>query len=377
MPIADRPAAAVRLTARLRPSRWGMPLIAVVLAILGGAVTNAIVRRSDSIREAQLTIATVQAQINFLVGVPYQADQISSGSSVALLIARSQTEIDGELARAQRSDPSSDFAAAGNALNGYFAALGGELRLVTRGLPARAYLLDPIAVRDEAEATADLTRAGAADRRRAAAAVTDATIGSAAVIALLLAAFLFFYVRASAARELNAALLTRARHEALTDALTGLGNRRALFAALQSRDGPGGANAPLTVVLLDLDGFKAFNDSFGHPAGDALLVRLSARLRAAVTPAGQAFRMGGDEFCVLAPIGEHDAWRYARRVAESMAEQTEDYAISCSYGLAAIDAGDLDTEAALGLADRRLYEHKRRPERGLRRPVAAQPTVIC
>ena len=52
--------------------------------------------------------------------------------------------------------------------------------------------------------------------------------------------------------------------------------------------------------MFDLDGFKAYNDSFGHPAGDALLVRLGRNLTAAVGHSASAYRMGGDEFCVLA-----------------------------------------------------------------------------
>ena len=51
--------------------------------------------------------------------------------------------------------------------------------------------------------------------------------------------------------------------------------------------------------LFDLDGFKRYNDTFGHPAGDALLRRLGSQLQAAVEPVGRAYRMGGDEFCIL------------------------------------------------------------------------------
>lgn len=51
--------------------------------------------------------------------------------------------------------------------------------------------------------------------------------------------------------------------------------------------------------LFDLDGFKRYNDTYGHPAGDALLARLAERMAEAVGPAGRAYRMGGDEFCTL------------------------------------------------------------------------------
>ena len=52
--------------------------------------------------------------------------------------------------------------------------------------------------------------------------------------------------------------------------------------------------------MFDLDGFKSYNDTHGHPAGDTLLARLGARLAAAFTESGSAYRLGGDEFCLLA-----------------------------------------------------------------------------
>ena len=58
---------------------------------------------------------------------------------------------------------------------------------------------------------------------------------------------------------------------------------------------------PHVLLLFDLDGFKNYNDSYGHPAGDALLARLGSRLAAATAADGGAYRIGGDEFCVLAP----------------------------------------------------------------------------
>ena len=68
---------------------------------------------------------------------------------------------------------------------------------------------------------------------------------------------------------------------------------------------------PRMLVLFDLNGFKTYNDTFGHPAGDALLTRLAAKLAAAVAPDGNAYRMGGDEFCVLLPASEPELHRVA------------------------------------------------------------------
>ena len=66
-------------------------------------------------------------------------------------------------------------------------------------------------------------------------------------------------------------------------------------------------------MLFDLDGFKSYNDTFGHLAGDALLARLGGKLAAAVAPAGDAFRLGGDEFCVLISAGPDRAARRRHR----------------------------------------------------------------
>ena len=89
--------------------------------------------------------------------------------------------------------------------------------------------------------------------------------------------------------------------EADTDGLTGLYNRRRLERDLETAIATATERDPLALMLLDLNGFKGYNDRFGHPAGDALLVRISARLVAAVPGAG-VYRLGGDEFCLLAPL---------------------------------------------------------------------------
>src|SRR5262249_29256890 len=95
----------------------------------------------------------------------------------------------------------------------------------------------------------------------------------------------------------------RLSHEAHHDALTGLPNRRSLIDDLDERVGSATLDRPLPLLLFDLDGFKAYNDTFGHPAGDALLRRVGRRLAKAVKSSGTAYRMGGDEFCVLARDG--------------------------------------------------------------------------
>ena len=99
----------------------------------------------------------------------------------------------------------------------------------------------------------------------------------------------------------NLRMLQRSEREATTDALTGLGNRRALTLDLEHAAAGG---SPQVLALYDLDGFKSYNDAFGHVAGDVLLERLGSNLAKAIAGHGTAYRMGGDEFCVLARVGD-------------------------------------------------------------------------
>jgi diguanylate cyclase (GGDEF)-like protein len=111
-------------------------------------------------------------------------------------------------------------------------------------------------------------------------------------------------------------------------------------------------------VLFDLNGFKAYNDVFGHPAGDALLARLGLRLADAAGPGGRAYRMGGDEFCVLAPVGAPGLAALVERGAAALAEHGEGFAISAAHGAVLMPAEAHDAAGALGRADRRMYAEK-------------------
>jgi diguanylate cyclase (GGDEF)-like protein len=152
----------------------------------------------------------------------------------------------------------------------------------------------------------------------------------------------------------NAQLLETSRHEALTDALTGLANRRKLLVDLQHELDRGLHGEPRTLVLFDLNGFKTYNDTFGHPAGDALLSRLAAKLAVAVMPDGTAYRMGGDEFCVLLPSREPDL----QRVAAALCEAGEGFDVTSAYGAALVPDDATTVSTALTVADERLYVHK-------------------
>jgi two-component system cell cycle response regulator len=165
-----------------------------------------------------------------------------------------------------------------------------------------------------------------------------------------------------AVRE-NLAMLVRSRHLSLTDALTGLGNRRRLMEDLELACRNGRPSRPWQLVLYDLNGFKGYNDTFGHPAGDALLERLSDKLSASVAGHGTAYRMGGDEFCVLLEAATAEDQLVLHSVA-SLSEHGPGFAISAAHGEASIPAEGSDAAAVLQLADQRLYARKDRARGG-------------
>jgi two-component system, cell cycle response regulator len=198
-------------------------------------------------------------------------------------------------------------------------------------------------------------------------------IGLAAVVVCLLAAGSFVSIGAAALgfgvaslltvlirlaitfRE-NREILEASRRDADTDALTGLANRRSLMVDLQRALGPGRGESVL--ALYDLDGFKAYNDSFGHPAGDDLLQRLGRQLATMVEPNGRAYRLGGDEFCVLAPTEELSPEAVARAGEAALSEQGSGFSIGACWGLVRLPAEASSPTEALRVADRRMYAQK-------------------
>ncbi len=156
----------------------------------------------------------------------------------------------------------------------------------------------------------------------------------------------------------NLTLVARSRAEALTDALTGLGNRRSLLLDIDDAARMAGPHQRYAVLLFDLNGFKGYNDTYGHPAGDALLARLGDRLVAAVDDNGRAYRLGGDEFCVLARIDDGTPERLADTAIAALCEHGEGFSVTTACGIAVLPDEAQDTSAALALADQRLYENK-------------------
>ena len=169
------------------------------------------------------------------------------------------------------------------------------------------------------------------------------------VAALLLIGFLLVALRRG-----QKALVAAAN----TDALTGLCNRRRLVADLDAELARATDADPVLLMLCDLNGFKAYNDTFGHPAGDALLARLGAALSRDLGGRGRAYRIGGDEFCVLARPGRDNIHEIIELARWALSEHGEGFAITTSHGAILLPTDASTATDAMRLVDLRMYENK-------------------
>jgi two-component system cell cycle response regulator len=154
---------------------------------------------------------------------------------------------------------------------------------------------------------------------------------------------------------------TRLLEQVRTDPLTGLGSQARLRMDLELRERS--PTAPLTVVLLDLNGFKRYNDSFGHPAGDKMLAMLGKRLKAAVEPAATGYRLGGDEFLVLVEggivgLGLDRRDELAVSAGEALTSNGKGFELSAAWGIASVPEEADSPAEAMQLADVRMYAQK-------------------
>jgi diguanylate cyclase (GGDEF)-like protein len=150
----------------------------------------------------------------------------------------------------------------------------------------------------------------------------------------------------------------RVLRELSTDLLTGLRNHRALIERLPRVCQRASEDEPAYVWFFDLNGFKNYNDSFGHIAGDNLLARLGARLREVVEPHGTVYRLGGDEFCALVSARVEDPHALFLQAREALSEHGGAFTVTCAAGAVEIPRETADPTHALRLADQHMYRQK-------------------
>jgi diguanylate cyclase (GGDEF)-like protein len=177
-------------------------------------------------------------------------------------------------------------------------------------------------------------------------------------------------VRLAISDRENKSLLEQVR----TDPLTGLGSRGALQMDLEGFCVEATEEKPVRLVLFDLNGFKRFNDSCGHPAGDALLAELGGRLKAAVEGHGFAYRIGGDEFCAVVTDSGHSPEALTREAAMALATRKNGLDVSSAWGVATIPTETADPLEAMQLADVRMYAQKE-SRRAARQSLPLAPPV--
>jgi diguanylate cyclase len=191
-------------------------------------------------------------------------------------------------------------------------------------------------------------------------------VGGAAIVLLLIA-------RAVSAVQSHAAAQRRYEYQATHDPLTGLPNRRMLTNAVDrllsaARSGGSGRGtdcAHVWVFFLDLDGFKWVNDSWGHPAGDQLIVDLGERLRRSLPPSVTVARLGGDEFVVVRRCTEAEAMAQAQEIMDCVEQplwvHSAEVVITASMGIVSAGASpgpDVSAESLMRDADTAMYRTK-------------------
>jgi diguanylate cyclase (GGDEF)-like protein len=181
--------------------------------------------------------------------------------------------------------------------------------------------------------------------------VSDATGLSTALWALTMIAVI---VRLALGARENRVLLEQVQR----DPLTGLGNSGRMRLDLERLCATASDDHPGAIVFLDLNGFKRYNDTFGHPAGDDLLVELGSALRKAVGKDGSTFRIGGDEFCVLLSCRRDRFAEVTRAAAQALTSKGKGFAVGAAWGAAIVPDEATEPTEALRLADVRMYAQK-------------------
>jgi diguanylate cyclase (GGDEF)-like protein len=346
--------------------------VLVLVLALGLAAVGSITlleRHVDSSRQSQTDIAAMELHLVNLENAPINGTQYAGGSSAlagASIAADSRFISSGLRYLIAGSSPPAallrlpaSVRAAEVRLHEVFEILAGSSNrsTLTKQLPAIIAAIGGLEVRASA-ALSLMNQVGRIYSQRATQARREATVGSVVTILLLLLAFVVYYRRAWTARSENVRLLQASQDEAITDPLTGIGNRRAFKRDLERLLPAVSLQDELLVAMFDLDGFKQYNDTFGHAAGDALLARLAGSLKDTVDGPASAYRMGGDEFCVVAQTGIEAGGQLVQSAVLALTDAGEGWSIGCSWGMAWMPSEATGASDALRVADERMYAQK-------------------
>lgn len=352
--------------ARKTHSKLLRPLLVVLLTALAIAATTLLVQRADSSRRAQIAIGSLRLTMAALKTAPFNADPRSGGSKsrVAGEIRSAEANLSQGLSNAARSGaPSATIASAKANLAKVTPVVARiyALAIAKGGLSAAGPLVPATQglLRRRTNAfTGDLAKLSGWYTAQARGARRQAEAGAASAMILLLVVFAFFYFRSERLVRENEDLLGASREEASTDALTSLRNRRALKGDLSRSASNPVVGQEALFAMFDLDGFKQYNDTFGHAAGDALLQRLGGRLAEVMADRGVAYRMGGDEFCTIAPCAPEHAEDLLERASAALRDSGEGWHVGCSLGAVWVPSEASTQAEALQVADERMYANK-------------------
>jgi diguanylate cyclase (GGDEF)-like protein len=360
----------------IKRSKLMAPVVVLLLTIGVIAAVWGLVGRAYASHRAELQVSALRLSLADLQSAPFNADPAAGGSAPMI---RSQIAADeltisrGLTTHSQPGAPPALLIAGRSHLTGITPVVQRIYRLAVQpgGLassrPASRVptLQRDLTVRSDALSKVLIDIRGR-DAARAELARKQIEFGTAGSLLLLLVAFAFFYFRAVIARVVverlvaqNEALLEVSRAEAKTDALTTLGNRRALASDFADAIAEPSHGPELLLAMFDLNGFKQYNDSLGHASGDALLHRVGAQLGAAAAlHSGTAYRMGGDEFCVLARCHPELAERLLDETSAALHASGDGWQVGCSRGAAWVPSEAASESDALKLADARMYANK-------------------
>ncbi|MEA2449245.1 MAG: hypothetical protein QOG63_1177 [Thermoleophilaceae bacterium] len=339
---------------------WLIAGAIVALAALVAFAITALHGHADRARRAQIVLSDINAEAQRINRVEWEAEAKRRVSPALQAEHRAvSARIDGLLIAYARYSPTDGPQLRAEAER-YIAVVNRQLTLLGDGRLAASHRVDKREVDPAFERLQHrLELIDVAEGKTAATAANSADLGVTA--SLLLAALVLIAalwrldrIRTNASRKLNQTLEDQARH----DALTGLPNRRKLLVDLENALRRAAAGEHVVLVLCDLDGFKAYNDTFGHPEGDLLLARLSKKLAQTAAPHGTAYRLGGDEFCALLNVHDDDLEAALAACHAALCESGSGFSIRASIGSVTLAVEASDSATALRLADERMYAQK-------------------